>query len=80
MVCPRCSGGTLVAETHALRGGEVLARRRQCEECGYRFTTHEAADDRGDETRLVLASIRRDVDRLAALLGPGLRAKPRRGG
>lgn len=80
MVCPRCGGATVVLDSRPVQGGAALYRRRRCDECGHRFSTAEAADERADETRLVLAAIRREVNRLDALLGPPPRARNRRGG
>jgi transcriptional repressor NrdR len=39
--CPACSGSTHVIETRSAEGGAVARRRRECVECGQRFTTFE---------------------------------------
>jgi transcriptional repressor NrdR len=41
--CPRCDSRTAILETRKAEGGIALRRRRQCEECGHRFTTYERA-------------------------------------
>ena len=38
MECPKCYGNTTVLET---RQGNGVKRRRECLECGYRFSTVE---------------------------------------
>lgn len=46
MTCPQCSAPTSVLETRGQR------RRRQCDACGHRFTTHERpASDPKPQTR-----------------------------
>lgn len=40
MVCPACASPTRVSETRAAPGG-AIRRRRQCSNCGHRFTTFE---------------------------------------
>lgn len=42
MKCPRCSSiDDRVIDSRAVRDGEATRRRRECSECGYRFTTYE---------------------------------------
>ena len=42
MRCPYCSDeGNRVVDTRVTRYGEEIRRRRECEECGRRFTTRE---------------------------------------
>lgn len=42
MICPKCnSRDTRVADSRVARNGRAIRRRRQCTECGYRFTTAE---------------------------------------
>jgi transcriptional repressor NrdR len=41
MHCPSCSGETQVLETRSADGGVSVRRRRQCKDCGRRFTTFE---------------------------------------
>ena len=39
MICTRCSGLTFVVDTQ--KDSESVIRRRECQECGYRFNTQE---------------------------------------
>ena len=58
MRCPRCeAAGTRVIDSRDLEGGGTIRRRRECEACSYRFTTHE----RPEGARLVV--IKRDGSR-----------------
>jgi transcriptional repressor NrdR len=41
--CPRCDSPTTILETRKADGGSALRRRRECTECGHRFTTYERA-------------------------------------
>jgi transcriptional repressor NrdR len=41
--CPRCDSLTSILETRKAEGGAALRRRRECSECGHRFTTYERA-------------------------------------
>ena len=42
MKCPFCSHSeSRVLESRAVEGGAVIRRRRECESCKQRFTTHE---------------------------------------
>jgi transcriptional repressor NrdR len=41
--CPRCHSSTAILETRRAEGGGTLRRRRECTECGHRFTTYERA-------------------------------------
>jgi transcriptional repressor NrdR len=41
--CPRCESSTSILETRKAEGGTALRRRRQCSDCGHRFTTYERA-------------------------------------
>jgi transcriptional repressor NrdR len=41
--CPRCESPTAILETRKAEGGAALRRRRECSECGHRFTTYERA-------------------------------------
>ena len=46
MRCPRCSSGeSRVIDSRVASGGAERQRRRQCEACGERFTTHEKVAD-----------------------------------
>ncbi|EKU94459.1 Transcriptional repressor NrdR [Alloiococcus otitis] len=42
MLCPRCNhNGTKVIDSRPADEGKAIRRRRECEECGFRFTTFE---------------------------------------
>jgi transcriptional repressor NrdR len=41
--CPRCDSPTAILETRKAEAGAALRRRRECTECGHRFTTYERA-------------------------------------
>lgn len=42
MRCPHChSSDNRVVDSRPAEAGEILRRRRQCESCGMRFSTHE---------------------------------------
>jgi len=42
MLCPRCNeSSTRVIDSRDLEGGGTIRRRRECEQCSYRFTTYE---------------------------------------
>lgn len=46
MRCPRCSGlEDKVIQSRISRDGSSIRRRRECERCGYRFTTYEKIED-----------------------------------
>ncbi|KFI22308.1 transcriptional regulator NrdR [Nitrosococcus oceani] len=45
MHCPFCGAGdTKVTDSRLANEGEAIRRRRECQGCGERFTTYEAAD------------------------------------
>ncbi len=47
MICPSCdSGSSKVVDTRAAKGGRAVRRRRECLDCGQRFTTYERVDER----------------------------------
>ena len=47
MLCLSCdSGSTKVVDTRAARGGRAIRRRRECLQCGDRFTTYENMEQR----------------------------------
>lgn len=47
MRCPRCdSPQNRVVDTRTSRGGRALRRRRECTDCGLRFTTYEYVEER----------------------------------
>jgi len=46
MRCPHCGGiEDKVIESRTLANGEAIRRRRECERCGYRFTSYERTED-----------------------------------
>ena len=46
MRCPHCgSVDDKVVESRTLANGEAIRRRRECERCGYRFTSYERTED-----------------------------------
>ena len=47
MRCPECdSSENRVVDTRTSRGGQAVRRRRECTECGSRFTTYEYVEER----------------------------------
>jgi transcriptional repressor NrdR len=47
MRCPACdSTENRVVDTRTSRGGRAVRRRRECSECGRRFTTYEYVEER----------------------------------
>jgi transcriptional repressor NrdR len=47
MRCPHCGNSNdKVIETRILAKGEALRRRRECNDCGYRFTSYERIEDK----------------------------------
>lgn len=47
MRCPHCdSNENRVVDTRSSRGGRALRRRRECLDCGGRFTTYEYVEER----------------------------------
>ena len=46
MRCPHCGNNEdKVVESRTLANGEAIRRRRECEHCGYRFTSYERTED-----------------------------------
>lgn len=43
MRCPKCWSSTKVVDSRDLETANEVRRRRQCEKCGYKFTTYEKA-------------------------------------
>ena len=78
MLCPRCSeSSTRVIDSRDLEGGGTIRRRRECEQCSYRFTTYE----RPEGARLTVVKrdgTRQDFDRdkLRAGLMKALEKRP----
>ena len=47
MRCPHCgSNDDKVLESRNLASGEAIRRRRECNSCGYRFTSYERTEDK----------------------------------
>lgn len=47
MICPRCSHDKdKVLESRSTKEGTQIRRRRQCLNCGYRFTSYERIEER----------------------------------
>lgn len=52
MKCPKCGvDDDRVLDSRAARDGAAIRRRRECAQCGYRFTTYEEIDR--DEVQVV---------------------------
>ena len=47
MRCPKCGGSkSSVVDSRQAEDGKTIRRRRECEECHYRFTTYERVEER----------------------------------
>ena len=47
MRCPHCGNiDDKVVESRTLANGEAIRRRRECENCGYRFTSYERTEEK----------------------------------
>jgi transcriptional repressor NrdR len=47
MRCPHCGSiDDKVVDSRTLANGEAIRRRRECESCGYRFTSYERTEDK----------------------------------
>ena len=47
MRCPHCGNiDDKVVESRTLANGEAVRRRRECEKCGYRFTSYERTEEK----------------------------------
>ena len=57
ITCTVCAGRTYVTDSRPRRGNTIY-RRRICETCGARFTTHEMLADTNDYSRGVLEGLR----------------------
>lgn len=60
MICPRCNqDDDKVIDSRGSDGGHVVRRRRECQGCGWRFTTYERCESSG---RLVV--VKKDGSRV----------------
>lgn len=60
MKCPRCSkDNDKVLDSRVVREGAAIRRRRECIQCGYRFTTYEEIDK--DEVHVIKKDGRRQT-------------------
>ena len=77
MDCPTCNASTRVLESRRADGGDAVRRRRECPECGRRFTTLE---ERQPERIWVLkrsgSRERFDRDKLAGGLARAAHKRP----
>ena len=47
MRCPKCGGSkSSVVDSRQAEDGNTIRRRRECEDCHYRFTTYERVEER----------------------------------
>jgi ribosomal protein S27AE len=61
MKCPKCKGhGTVIDSRH---NAENVRRRRQCDKCGYRYTTYEITE----EAATIMANVQRRLIDLIAM-------------
>ena len=52
MKCPYCGNlGDKVVDSRESKEGEVIRRRRECLECGKRFTSYERIDEIPDAVK-----------------------------
>lgn len=47
MQCPKCQTATRVIDSRQSEEGRSIRRRRECEDCGHRFTTFERTETTG---------------------------------
>jgi len=60
MKCPKCGADEdRVLDSRAARDGAAIRRRRECAQCGYRFTTYEEIDR--DEVQVIKRDGRRQT-------------------
>ena len=73
MRCPRCKNNQdQVLDSREVQSGEVVRRRRECLDCGARFTTYERLDL--DDLRVVKRDGRREPFNREKMMGGLLRA------
>lgn len=72
MECPRChSKNSFVVDSRTGRKGKgIVRRRRHCQDCGHRFTTHEEVFPNKDREQVlqVLSRIHADAAAARAIL------------
>jgi len=49
MTCEKCGDKTKVFDSRTLGEGQLVYRRRRCENCFYKFTTYEEIHRRKDD-------------------------------
>jgi transcriptional repressor NrdR len=76
VTCPRCDSPSSILETRKADGGAALRRRRQCSECGHRFTTYERREP--EPVVVVKRSGRRQAFNREKLLAGLVRASHKR--
>jgi transcriptional repressor NrdR len=78
MRCPHCSCiDDKVVESRTLANGEAIRRRRECERCGYRFTSYERTEDK--QFMVIKKDGRRepfDRDKIERGIGRALEKRP----
>jgi len=78
MRCPHCGGiEDRVIESRQNASGTVIRRRRECVECGYRFTSYEQIEEK--KLKVVKRDGRRetfDLDKLEAGIQKSLEKRP----
>jgi len=71
MRCVTCGHkrSNIIKTQHVKRGdGEYIRRRRECDECGERWTTYERCEDDDAEFPLLAAEVSRDLHSIAEKL------------
>jgi len=78
MRCPHCGGiEDRVIESRQNASGTVIRRRRECAECGYRFTSYEHIEEK--KLKVIKRDGRRapfDLDKLEAGIQKSLEKRP----
>lgn len=58
MICPKCSNtGNKVVDSRVVKEGSAIRRRRECTECGFRFTTYEYVEKSDFQVQKVDGSV-----------------------
>ena len=60
MRCPKCGGKTWSVNCITRKTDNVVRRIRECQQCGYRFTTYES--DEQPKTKKALRTIQKISD------------------